>query len=90
MLEKAGDYLARRAQQLDLGRADALEKAQELLEQMYPGQARALSLNNGTLKIVTVSAPVASDLHLRQVQILKRLADTGHEIKKLHLQIRSL
>lgn len=88
MLEKAGDYLARRAQKLDLGREDALQTAQKLLDEMYPSQARALSLNNETLKIVTVSAPVASELRMRQVQILKRLTTLNRPIKKLHIQIR--
>lgn len=88
MLEKAGDYLARRAQQLDLGREDALQSAQKLLDEMYPSQARALSLNNETLKIVTASAPVASELRMRQVQIIKRLSTTARPIKKLHIQIR--
>lgn len=88
MLERAGDYLARRAQKLDLGREELLAEAQKLLDELYPSQARALSFNNETLKIVTRSAPVASELRFRQVQILKRLSGTTHQVKKLQIQIR--
>lgn len=88
MLERAGDYIAHRAKQLNLGRQDTLAAAQKLLDELYPGQARALSLNSGTLKIVTASAPVASELRLRQVQILKRLEGASSPVQKLHLQIR--
>lgn len=90
MLERAGDYLARRAQQLDLGREDVLQSAQKLLDELYPGQAKALSYNQETLKVVTVSAPVASELRLRQVQIIKRVSTAERPVKKLHIQIRSI
>ncbi len=88
MLERAGDYLSRRAQQLGLDREQTLERAQKLLEEMYPDQARALSLNKEVLKIVTANASVASELRFRQVQILKRLSSPAQPIKKLHIQIR--
>ncbi len=88
MLEKAGDYFAKKAQELGLGREEVITKAQALLDEMYPDQARALSFNQGTLKIVTASAPVASELRFRQVQILKRLSSPSQEIKKLQIQVR--
>lgn len=83
MLERAGDYLSKRADQLRLDREQTLGAAQKLLDELYPDQARALSLNNEVLKIVTPNASVASELRFRQVQILKRLG-----VKKLHIQIR--
>jgi len=85
VLERAGDYLSRKTKQLGLEREETLSRAQKLLNEMYPDQARALSLNKQVLKIVTANASVASELRFRQVQILKRL---GEEVKKLHIQIR--
>lgn len=83
-------YLAKRAQQLGLGRGEALVQIQAALEAMWPGQTRALSLNDGVLKVVTPSSSVASELRLRQVQILEQLRAITSPINRLHIQIRSL
>lgn len=65
-----GDYLKRRAEELGLDRADVLSDVQAWLDQKFPGKARALSLNNGVLRIVTPSASVASELRLEQSLLL--------------------
>lgn len=65
------DYLQQKSDQLGLERADVLAGVQAKLDQLYPGRARAASLNRGILKIITPSAPVASELRLRQTAIIK-------------------
>lgn len=92
MLNSNNDYLSRRALELDLGRAEFLKRVQELVDQLYPGQIRALSLNDHNLKLITPSATVASDLRLRQVELLKRFGEINQgsvQIKRLNIQIRS-
>jgi hypothetical protein len=79
------DYLNQKAADLDLGRYQTIKLAQELLDQWYPGRARALSFNKGVLKVVTPSASVAGDLRLRQVELLNIL-----QIEKLSIGIRPL
>ncbi|MBW3537861.1 DUF721 domain-containing protein [Candidatus Parcubacteria bacterium] len=93
MLESTGDYLKQRAARLGLGRGDALAAAQTLLDGLYAHQTRAISLNQQTLKIVTPNAAVASELRLRQVELIGRLnrqATAENCVTKLHIQIRSL
>ena len=92
MLEPVpNNYLAKRSQELNLGRADILRRAQALLDGLWAGQTRALSLNGGVLKVVTPNASVASELRLRQVQLIKRLAALSDQpIERLHIQIRTL
>lgn len=91
MFDTPRDYLAKRAQDLDIGRADALGCIQALLDGLYPGLARAVSLHEEALKIVTPSAAVASELRLRQVQLLKdvRALIPSRHIDRLLIQIRA-
>ncbi|HSX41107.1 MAG TPA: hypothetical protein VLF21_00510 [Candidatus Saccharimonadales bacterium] len=77
------DYLKKRAQQLNLGRADQLAEIQIQLDRWYPGQCRAASLNDGVLKITTPNASAASDLRMRQSEIL-----SPPDVKKVVIQIR--
>jgi hypothetical protein len=67
------DYLARKRDQLGMGRADELTTIQAALDSWYPGQARAKSLNKGILQIVTPSSAVASELRMRQVELIIKL-----------------
>ena len=69
------DYFRQKSQELGLDRADTLARAQTKLDQLYPGRTRAVSLNRGTLKIVTESAPIAGELRLRQLEIQAISAD---------------
>lgn len=89
MQSGANDYLKRKAQQLNLGRAEALDAATEMLNGLYPGQIRVMSLNDGVLKIMTPSAAVASEIRLRQVELIGKL-QTYAEVTKLQIQIGSL
>lgn len=68
-MNNLGDYLDKKAQKLDLGRADDLTKVQALLDEWYPGKVRAQSLNNGKLTLVTVSSSIANELRFKQDQI---------------------
>jgi hypothetical protein len=70
MLEPAKDYLARRAEELGLDRADDLDRVQQVLDTWYPGQARAKLLHRGVLRVITPSSAVAQDLRLRQIEFL--------------------
>lgn len=85
-----GGYLDKRAQELDLGRGEALEKIQVVLDELYPGKARALSIKDDTLRVTTESAAVSSELRLRQVELVKKFnqAQTGKKLSKLIVQIR--
>lgn len=78
------DYFEQKRKQLGLERYDTLQKVQGWLNEHYPDQARAISLNRNVLRLVTASAPVASDLRFRQVEIL---ALTGGEAERLQVQI---
>jgi hypothetical protein len=64
------EYFAKKREQLGLDRGDVLQVVQDWLETQYPGQVRAKSLHRGTLRIVTVSSAVASELRMRQMELL--------------------
>jgi hypothetical protein len=68
MLE--GDYFERKRRELGMDRADVLVAVQAWLDERYPGQARARILHQGVLKLVTPNASVASELRLRQLELL--------------------
>jgi hypothetical protein len=80
------DYLARKRSELGLDRADQLSEIQALIETWYPGQIRAKSLNNGLLQLVTPSSVVASELRLRQVDLMHRLKD----VNRIRITIESI
>ncbi len=91
MVDSNQDYLEQRRQELVLGRGDALTKIQGVLEDLYPAQARALSLNRQILRIITPNASVASELRLRQVELAVRFRqESGEEITKMAISIRGL
>lgn len=69
MLE--ADYFERKRRELGLDRAEVLTKVQLWLDERYPEQARARSLHQGVLRLVTPSASVASELRLRQLELLE-------------------
>jgi len=68
------DYLQKKSAQLGLERGDQLAEIQAYLDTLYPGQCRAASLNDGVLKITTPSASVASELRMRQIEIINSQA----------------
>lgn len=84
-MDSLNDIIRNRADNLDLGRGDQLAVAQEVLNELYPGQVRAKRLVGGVLTITTPSAAVASDLRLQQTLILDKL--TEQEVAQLKIQI---
>jgi hypothetical protein len=65
------DYFARKREQLGMDRADDLARVQAVLEQWYPGAVRARQLHQGVLRVVTPNASVASELRMRQLELLQ-------------------
>lgn len=84
-MDSLNDIIRNRADNLDLGRGDQLAVAQDVLNELYPGQVRAKRLAGGVLTITTPSAAVASDLRLQQTLILDKLAE--QEVAQLKIQI---
>lgn len=85
MLE--ADYFERKRRELGMERADELDRIQTTLDEWYPGLARAKQLHLGVLRIVTPNASVASELRLRQVELLAR---HGLDEVRLSISIASL
>ncbi len=91
MLEDVRLYLKKKAQDLDLERADVLVAIQALLDKNYPAKTKAKSLNEGVLKIITASAAVAGELRLRQAELIKQFTETTtRPIERLNIQITDL
>jgi len=80
-------YFKAKAYELGLDRANIIELAQKTLDRLYPAKTHVISLNRGTLKIITPSAPVASELRLNQ-SILLKLAPG--EIERLQIVIAAM
>lgn len=88
-MDGINDYLARKAQQLGLDRADTLSKIQHHLDRRYAGGYRAASIQDGVLRITTRSASAASELRFKQVELKRQLDDLGVEgVKRIVVQIR--
>lgn len=81
-----GDHLKRRAAELGLDRANQLADIQAYLDERFNGQCRAVSLNDGVLKITTPSASLASELRLGQVEVAARLKQYG--VQKMVIRIQ--
>lgn len=64
------DYFAKKRQQLGMDRGDILVAIQTTLDTWYPGYTRAKRLHQGVLRVVTTSSSVASELRLRQAELL--------------------
>lgn len=89
MKNDMADYFTRRSAELGLERGDAIVIVQGILDARYPGLARALSLNEGLLRIVTPNASLASELRLTQLELLTTMNDqTASEIVITKLVIR--
>jgi hypothetical protein len=81
------DYFAKKRAELGMDREDDLARVQAVLERWYPGQARAKRLHQGVLRVVTPSAGVASELRMRQMELL---AVCGFGEVRLAISIGSL
>jgi hypothetical protein len=71
------NYLRKKAAELGLERGDQLSAIQAHLDELYPGQCRAISLNDGLLKITTPNASMASELRMRQREFIVRWGEYG-------------
>ncbi len=92
-MSDAKDYLAKRAQELDLGREQALRQVRALLDQSYPGMSRPVSLNDGVLHILTPNASLAAEIRMQQVSLLAAINKTlagSYRVERLRIQIRPI
>jgi hypothetical protein len=64
------EYFAKKRLELGLDREDDLARVQGVLDTWYPGRVRARRLHQGVLRVVTPSAGVASELRMRQMELL--------------------
>ena len=85
----AGDYFERKRAELGLDRGNSLTQMQAVLDKWYPGQTRAKSLNHSVLQIVTPSSVIASELRMRQVELLA-IVDVIAPVTRLQLSIENL
>jgi len=74
------DYFAKKRAELGMDREDQLARIQRVLDSWYLGQARAKRLHQGTLRVVTPNASVASELRMRQLE-LAETCSLGSEIR---------
>lgn len=81
------DYFAKKRAQLGMDRMDTLGLVQAVLEKWYPGQARARQWHLGVLRVVTPSASVATELRMRQMELL---AACGLSEGRLAISIQTL
>ena len=70
-MNNLGDYLGKKAQQLDLGRGDELVIIQKQLDDWYPGKVKAQKIHNGKLTLITTSSSVANELRFKSEQLIK-------------------
>jgi hypothetical protein len=80
-------YFEQKRAQLGMDREDKLEAIQRTLDAWYPGLARAKQLHQGVLRIATPNASVASELRMRQLELL---AAHGLETTRLSISIQSI
>lgn len=64
------DYFARKRAELGLDREDQLGVIQKTLDAWYPQMVRVKQLHQGVLRLVTPNSSVASELRLRQIELL--------------------
>lgn len=85
-MKSLDDIMRGRADSLDFSREDQLEAVQGVLNELYPGKARAKRLQDGILTITTPSATVANDLRFRQEELQTRLEQ--HNITRFKIAIQ--
>lgn len=77
-MDGINDYLQRKASQLGLERGDTLSEVQCYLDKVFPGKCRAVSINDGVLRVTTKSASIASELRFMQVEIKGKFNKVKH------------
>jgi hypothetical protein len=65
------DYFAKRRAELGFDRVDQLDAIQKWCDERYPGRVRVKRLHQGILRVVTTSSGVASELRMRQRELLE-------------------
>lgn len=80
------DYFQKKSAELGLERGGQLVAIQAYLDELYPGECRAVSLNEGVLKITTPNASVASELRMGQQLLLAKLS--AYDIQRIIISIR--
>jgi hypothetical protein len=80
------DYLARKAGELGLERGEQLEQIQAYLDERWPRLCRAVSLNDGVLKVTTTNASLASELRMSQTAIIHRFEEIS--LARIIIQIQ--
>lgn len=84
MLESdAFDHIRAR---LGMDRQDDLARVQAILDEWYPDMLRAKRWHRGTLTVTAANSPVASEIRMRQVELIER---SGLEVVRLQIQIIS-
>ena len=85
MLESERDIMKRRLAVLGAERGDALVNLQKYFDDTFGvSRVRARKLDrDGTLWLVTESAPLASDIQLNRVQLLETLQQHEASVMKL-------
>jgi hypothetical protein len=73
-------YFEQKRRELGMDRGDVLQQIQATLDLWYPQRARARQLHLGVLRIVTPSSSVASELRMRQVELLEIHSLTGQRV----------
>jgi hypothetical protein len=81
------DYFAKKRAELGMERQDQLAAVQATLDAWYPGRCRARQLHRGVLRLATPSAGVASELRMRQLELLAAHALEG---TRLAISIESI
>ena len=81
------DYFTKKRAELGMDRGDVLTQIQEYLDSLYPAEVRAKQLHKGTLRLVTPNASIASELRMRQVEILDHIRLLTKEEPLTRLQI---
>jgi hypothetical protein len=83
-------YFEKKRQQLGMDRGDALAVVQGWLDQHYPAQTRAKQLHQGVLRVVTPNASVATDLRMRQMELLEVACAADASTQRLVISIEAL
>lgn len=82
------DYFARKRRELGMDRQDTLAQIQALVDGWYPGKVRVRQLHNGVLRIATSSAGVASELRMRQLELLAHIEAVAPSTGAVRLAIQ--
>ncbi len=89
-MDGINDYLQKRAGELGLERGDQLTEIQAELDKLYPGQCRAVSIDDGVLRVVTSNSSLASEIRFRNTEITRLFSNKDIHIQKIMVSIRHL